>query len=277
LARGEVEAMARLTSLAAVRAQPFRPALRRPLLRLRLRRIVLAALAGFAALVLGYVVARETPLFAVDELEISGAPVEVQREVKAALEELTGTSLVEVDAAEVERELRGLSSVHDARVDRSFPHTLRIVVVPEEPLVLVWDGRYSWVVSRRGRVIRAVEPGRRPRLPQIWSTEAATLSPGERVTDPSALVAQAALAAVPPDFPVRIRAARSGEDGLLFVLAAETELRLGTNDDLDAKLEAAAAVLDTMSRSERLELAYLDVSLAQRPVGLAKSQVSSDG
>lgn len=246
------------------------------MLRLPLRRIALVALAGLAALVLAYVVARETPLFAVDDLEISGASAEVRREVRDTLDGLAGTSLVKVDAAEVERELRELPSILDARVDRSFPHALRVAVVPEEPLALVWDGRETWVVSRRGRVIRPVESGSRQLLPRIWSTSATTLAPGEQVADPKALVAQAALAAVPADFPVRIKAARAGEGGLTFVLGSESELRLGTSDDLDAKLAAAAAVLSTMSRSERLELAYLDVSLAQRPVGLDKSQVSVD-
>ena len=78
---------------------------------------------------------------------------------------------------------------------------------------------------------------------------------------------------VPPGNPVRIRSARNGEDGVTLVLAAETELRLGPSDDLRAKLAAAGAVLGSLTWSERRTLAYLDVSLPQRPVALPKTQL----
>jgi cell division protein FtsQ len=269
--------MARSAPLAAARAQPLRLALRRPLQRLALGRAALVLAVGMTALGLAFVAARETSLFVVGDLRVVGAPPEVRQDVRAALDDLAGTSLVKVDASTVEGELRDLPSVLDAEVDRSFPHTLQITVVPEQPLALIWNRERSWVVSRRGGVIRLVEPDTRPRLPRIWSASAATFSPGEHVADGKTLGPLRALALVPDDFPVRIKGARLGEDGLTFVLAAGTELRLGTSDDLEGKLAAASAVLSSLSRSERIELAYLDVNLPQRPVGLNKSQVSLDG
>jgi cell division protein FtsQ len=263
--------MARLVSLAAARAQPLRPALRRPVLRRPARRTALALLASVAALGLAYVVARETPLFAVGELEISGAPADVRRDVRAALRDLHGTSLVKVDTAGVEGKLRGLPSVLDASVDRSFPHALRVSIVPEEPLAVIWNREAAWIVSRRGRVIRPVDRGTRVPVPRIWSASATGLVPGNRLVEAQSRLALMALAAVPDDFPVKVRAARGGDSGLRFVLGSGTELRLGTTDDLQVKLAAAGAVLGTMSRSERRGLEYLDVSLPQRPVGLEKS------
>jgi cell division protein FtsQ len=269
--------MARLASLAAVRAQPLRPALRRPLLGPPVRRIALIAVASVAAAGLAYVIARETPLFALKELEIEGASHEVRRDVRGALDELTGTSLVQLDASEIERDLRALSSVYDASVDRSFPHALRVAVIPEQPLAVVTDGSAAWIVSRRGTVIGAREPSSRPLLPRIRSSAAAGLAPGEQVADAGADVLLVVLAAVPADFPTRIRWATGSEDGVTLMLGAETELRLGSAEELGSKLAAAGAVLRTMSGAERRELAYLDVSLPQRVVALDKSQVSLDG
>jgi cell division protein FtsQ len=268
--------MARLPSLAAARAQPLRPALRRPLLRVPVRRAALIALASVAAVGLAYVIARETPLFAVKDLEIVGASPDVRQDVGGVIDELAGTSLVKIDPAAVERDLRALPSVLDVSVDRSFPHALRVAVVPERPLAVVRDGQAAWIVSRRGHVIRAVERGSRPVLPRIRSTAAAGLSPGEQVADAGARVLLRVLADVPADFPARIRAARGDEGGFTLMLGAETELRLGSADDLGLKLAAASAVLRTMSEDERQELAYLDVRLPQRVVVLDKSQVSVD-
>jgi cell division protein FtsQ len=268
--------MARLAPLAAARARPLAPALRRPLPRISLRRALLATTAALAALGLAYVVARETPLFAIEDFEIIGVRGEVEREVRRALAELEGVSMVKVDRSGLERELRDLPSVADAAVDRSFPHTVRIVVVAERPLAVMRARGVAWLVSARGRVIRTLELGSMTHLPRVWSPFAAQLAPG-RAVDAKALVPLRALASVPAHFPVRIRAARGDAEGLTFTLAGGTELRLGTSDDLVAKLTAARAVLSTLPRSEQRDLAYLDVSLPQRVVGSGYSQLESEG
>ena len=239
--------------------------------------MALIALASVAAVGLAYVVGRETPLFALEEVEIVGASDDVRRDVRATLEHLDGTSLVKLDASEIERDLRALPSVLDASVDRSFPHVLRVAVIPEQPLAVVTDGLEAWIVSRRGRVIGDVDQGSGPLPPRIRSSAAAGLSPGQQVVDAGARVLLTVLGGVPADFPIRIRRARGDADEVTLMLGAKTELRLGSADDLGLKLAAAGAVLRTMSRTERLELAYLDVSLSQRPVALDKSQVSVDG
>ena len=46
-------------------------------------------------------------------------------------------------------------------VDRAFPHTLRVRVVPEVPVAVLRRGADSWLVSARGRVIGAIALGDR--------------------------------------------------------------------------------------------------------------------
>ena len=73
---------------------------------------------------------------------------------------------------------------------------------------------------------------------------------------------------------MRIRSARAdGDDGVLF-LAHGTELRLGKRTSVALKLEVAASVLSALDAAERAELAYLDVTVPERPVGATKTQVS---
>jgi cell division septal protein FtsQ len=69
-------------------------------------------------------------VFAVDRVEVLGAPPEVVREVEAATKNVVGTSLVAVDADGIEGTLRALPSVAGVSVDRAFPHALVVRVAP---------------------------------------------------------------------------------------------------------------------------------------------------
>jgi cell division protein FtsQ len=224
-------------------------------------------------LALGYLAARSTSVFALRSVGVSGAGAAVEADVRTALRPLEGQSLVTVDADSVERQLSALPSVRGARVDRAFPHGLRVVVVPERPVAVLRSGRAAWVVSERGRVIRAVESNTNRQLPRIWLAAGAAFEPGATLAISTASKALKVVASLPAHFPVPVRTARATEEGLVLVLSTELEVRLGPADDLGAKLVAAAAVLGSLSAVERAELDYLDVSLPERPVGGVNSQV----
>ena len=54
-----------------------------------------------------------------------------------------------------------LPDVHLGHHDRAFPHTLRVHVVPEQPVAVLRRGEESWLVSARGRVMRRSRWARR--------------------------------------------------------------------------------------------------------------------
>ena len=253
----------RRPQLALVPAQALRPVLSvRPG-----RKAGAVAAAVVVALVLAYLAARETPLFAVDRIEVRGAPALVDRDVRSAAGPFVGESLVGLDADELRRRLEALPSVRSFRYDRAFPHTLRIAVVPEEPAALVRRGPDAWLVSARGRVIRAVETDTLRRYPRISHAGGAPLVPGATLEDEAALLALAAVRRLPSSFPVRVRSTRAAEDGITMVLAGGTELRLGDRESLSLKLAVAGRILRSLTAGERLGLSYLDVSFPERPVG----------
>ena len=128
-------------------------------------------LAAFAILVValgGYWVARETSVFAVQEIEVRGAPPQVTREVQRVARTVVGTSLLDVDAAAIEGSVRALPSVAAASVDRAFPHTLVIRVAPVWPVGVARRGDDAWLVSGSSRVIRRIDPRAEPGLPRLW-------------------------------------------------------------------------------------------------------------
>lgn len=230
----------------------------------------LVALAGLA-----YLAARETPLFALRQVEVKGAPAGVEAEVRSAAAPFLGESLVALDRAALRRSLEALPVVRSLRIDRAFPHTLRIAVVPERPLAVLRRGRDAWVVSERGRVLRRIDRAGAASRPRIWTSQTTPVEVGETVAAEPVNAALATLRRVPANFPVGIRSARSEGDSVVLVLAQETELRLGERTSVALKLAVAARVLATLAPVERHELAYLDVTVPERPVGGLKSQVST--
>ena len=237
-------------------------------------RLLAWAAALTAVIGLSYFAAHETSLFAVDAVEVRGAPPLVERAVREAAAQFVGGSLVDLDGDELRRRLDALPSVRSFRYDRAFPHTLRIDVVPEKPAAVVRRGADSWLVSDRGRVIRAVERGALEQYGRIWVGGAMPIVPGAILTDETTSAALSALTQLPRNFPVRILSARAEDGSLSLRLAGGTELRLGDEGSLALKLAVAARVLRTLSVEERSALAYLDVSLPERPVAADNSQVS---
>ena len=228
-----------------------------------------------AALGLLYLGARETPVFALQELEVSGVSPAVRRSVETAAAPYVGESLVALDRDELRRQLESLSTIRSVRMDRAFPHTLRIAVVPERPLAVVRRGPDAWLVSEHGRVIREVDRGRRNTRTNVWTGADANLVVGGTVTDPELRTVLDALRRVPDSFPARVSMARMEDEELTLVLAGGAEIRLGERTSLPLKLAVAARVLGAMPVAERAELGYLDVTVPALPVGSDKSQLSS--
>ena len=237
-----------------------------PLLRaLPSGRSLLIGFAIVAAAIGLYAVARFSPMFALQRIEVEGAPPSVAAHVRAALEPLNGTSLLALDGAAVQRALAPLTDVSAARYDRNFPHTLRIVVRPELPVAIARRGASAWLVAGDARVIASTPLGTHRELPRVWLSGSADPQPGSALADGDALRAVRALGrAQRLHFPGRILFVRLHEHDLTFVLASGLELRLGDVRAIRLKLAVAAQIAPKLLQSGGY--AYLDVSVPGRPV-----------
>jgi cell division protein FtsQ len=233
-----------------------------------------ALLTGFALLAgaaLAYVGAKETSLFALRSIEISGAPPRVAGHVRAALRPLEGKSLVALGGASIERRLADLPDVAAVSFDRDFPHTLRVVVTPAHSVAVLRRGASAWIVSSDGRVIRPAGPFVAPRLPRVWIPRAASVDVGNRVGDVDAARAvRAIVVARAEGLAVRIRTVRASDRELTFVLPSTLEIRLGGDASLPLKVAVARRILPLLGGSST----YLDVSVPSRPFADGASQLS---
>jgi cell division protein FtsQ len=225
-------------------------------------------LVGFA-IVLGaaglYLLARATPMFALNRVEVEGAPAPVAAHVQRALAPLEGESLLALDSSEVARRLGALPDVASASYDRDFPHTLRVVVRPEHPVAVARRGAKAWLVSASTKTIAAVPLHTNAGLPRIWLAHSADPQVGQPVTDRFALRAVRVLAlARTAKFHGTVRMVRVREHDLTLMLGSGLELRLGELRAIPLKLAIAAQIVPKL-RAEG-GYGYLDVSVPERPV-----------
>jgi cell division protein FtsQ len=223
-------------------------------------------LVGLALLLGGtglYFAARESSLFAIRAVRVEGAPPGIAREVADVARRVQGESLLRLDAATLLREVRALPDVAAVRYDRAFPHTLRLVVTPERPVAVLRQGSSSWVVSMRGRVIRAIAPHTRQGLPRIWVGPKARVAVGALLHDRLGLRAVAALdPLVKQPLPARIANVTSDHGELTLVTASHVEIQLGEPTDLALKLAVARRILPGVAPVSS-GVAYIDVSVPE--------------
>lgn len=158
--------------------------------------------------------------------------------------------------------VRRVPGVASARADRSLPGTVVITVVERTPLVRL-DSHRGIAADRTGLLFPT---GTDERIPLISKWHARPRA-GERLDEYSRAVLHAW-----PEFPAglreRARHVRSGRS-VVVRLDTGTEIRFGFPVDLEAKAQAAQAVMDAVGRRLR-DLAYIDVRAPGAPASRRK-------
>ena len=233
------------------------------------RSLAVAFLIAAGALLAWYG-ARETGVFAVRTIDVAGGPASVRAEVRHALADARGSSLLEVDLDRVRQEVEALPTVRSARFDRAYPHTLRIVIVPERPVAVVRQGGDSYLVAQSGRIMAAVERGRQPALARIWVDRSVALRLGATADGDLRTAVAAVVPLVGAHFPGRVSSVTTTPDELTLRLRSGLQVRLGDSLDTALKLAVAARVIPLLESGTT----YLDVAVPERPVaGTLDSQV----
>lgn len=225
------------------------------------RSLLTGLLILFAGLGL-YAAARVTPMFAVDRIAVTGTSPEVAAQVREALAPALGESLLGLDVADVERRAEQVPMVASVSLDRAFPHTLAIAVLPEVPVAVLRQGASSWLVAAGGRVVAELPPRARRALPRIWLKRDVDVQVGERLRGAPLRAVGAVAPLVAKPLPVAVAAVTAIGGELTLTLRTGLELRLGDSFDLEVKLEVARQLLPRIGGLA----GYLDVSVPERPV-----------
>jgi hypothetical protein len=226
---------------------------------------------------LGYRALRDSSLFAMHDVVVSGANPALTAQVQRAVRASVGDhSLLALASSQVASSVTAdVPGVHATRVDRDFPSTLRVTVVPERPVAVAVSGHDRVVVSATGRVLAII--GRRsrpPSLPHIGLPGHGVPRLGARIERPALLAQLAAVAAIPEHFGAPVGWVRQDPDaGIELELHwPHLLIRLGPAVDLREKLQAARLVMRAYPTIEQRSLLnYVDVSAPARPAVMPKT------
>ena len=152
--------------------------------------------------------------------------------------------------------------------DRSFPHTLRVTVVPERPAAVLRSGASSWLVSIRGRVMGRLAPRADPSLPRVWVPAHTALLVGSTLGSAKTRVAVRA-AGLAGALAPRIATATYSGGQLVFHLRSGLQVVLGAPSDMRLKVAVAQQALTFVPSGST----YLDVSVPGRAVSGTGSPV----
>jgi cell division septal protein FtsQ len=238
-------------------------------------RSILVGVALLLVAALAYAGARETSVFAVRTVEVRGGTPALRAQVRQALRVELGASLLRVSSDGIDEALAALPGVRSFTYDRAFPHMLRLVVRPEQPVLVLRrvPGTEAYLVSATGRVIRPLAHPRLSSLPRLWVTKDVHVTVGAKLSPVTAAAAQTLSALRGAPLPGGVHVVQVGASELTLVLASGFEVRLGDDGDLRLKLAVAQRILRATGAATG-PAGYLDVSVPVRPVLAAASQVA---
>jgi cell division septal protein FtsQ len=220
----------------------------------------------------GYFAARDTSLFAVRAIDVRGGTPALRSEVRVALAAETGQSLLRVDSSALDNRLSALSGLRSFSYDRAFPHTLRVVVRAERPVLVLRQGSDAYLVAMGGRVLRPLAHPQLSSLPRLYVKKDVKIAVGETPSDAVAAGAAAAAVVRSAVLPGGAHFVDVAAHDLTVRLGAAFELRLGDASDLRLKIAIARRIL-AVSPGVTAGSGYLDVSVPERPVLAPNSQV----
>lgn len=225
-------------------------------------RSLLLAFALVVGVFAAYWGARASSVFAVERVDVRGAPPQVVREIERATRGIQGTSLLSIDTAAIEGKVRNLPSVAGASVDRAFPHTLVVRVAPVYAVAVARRGSDAWLVSGSNRAIRKIDPRAEPGLPRLWLPRKLGVEAGRRLPAGYEPAVRTLAGLRDVGMRARVKAVRSTNGELTVVLRSGVEIMLGRPSDVLVKLAVAARVVPLLDDG----MVYLDVSVPERPV-----------
>jgi cell division protein FtsQ len=242
------------------------------LLRRRAAAVVAAAVvcaASAGAVELAYLWIKGSGLFQLHSVAVRGGTESERIAVRDAVARAAaGRSLLALSSGRLARQIEQVPTIRSASVDRDFPHTLRIHIVPERAVALaIGPGGYRSLVAASGRVLRVfARQDAVPVLPRVWPGHERPI-PGGTIRAAGAQAALDALAARPPDFGATVANVKmEPERGIVMRLRGGLDIVLGPPLQLQQKLRAAAWVLHHYPTSaERAQLVYADVSAPALP------------
>jgi cell division protein FtsQ len=215
------------------------------------------------ALLIGAGLVLESPLFAINDVQVTGATYTNPARLRQVVDDLDGATLIGADLGRAEATLAADPWVRRVRVERRPLRGVRIEIVEREPIATYMGTDQRWrVLDPTGRVLAVLDPpGSKPvdPLELVLPQPGPDLEPGATVPAPVTGAADV-IPRLPPDLRTRTCSMGVGDVGQLTLNFCDGYVvDLGQPEGLRDKLVSAIYVLnsqpDQVALSGRLNVA----------------------
>ncbi len=217
----------------------------------------------------GYLWLRDSSFVSVEKVKITGLHGRDSIRIRGAIEGAAyGMTTLHVDEAAIRKAVEPFPTVAGLEITTSFPHELRVRIIPRRVVALVSVAGRKIPVDLDGKILKGQAP--RGQLPVVVSQRV----PGtERITDQKTLDELAVLKAGPVALTRRVAQVSTSAKGLTVALRKGPKLYFGAAADLDRKWAAAARVL---ADPQVAGATYIDVQVPGRPAIGGKGPTVTD-
>lgn len=230
----------------------------------RRRRRLLAVLAVVAVVAGGWLATRSA-LLDVNEVVVEGNDRTSTDDLLATASVNPGDPLVDVDAGAVRERVLALPWIADARIERGWGGTVRVVVTERTPVASVARGDGSAVlVDVDGRVLAVTGDAATSASSGVVPLEGVGAQDPGATLDDSAHEALSVAASLSPSLRTRVASVVIRADGGLELrLRPQGTALLGRGDDQQASL---ASLLTVLAQVDLTDLAMIDLRVPDQPV-----------
>jgi cell division protein FtsQ len=238
------------------------------------KRLRWAVIGGAVALVvIGAGLVLESPLFAIDDVQITGATYTDPARLQQVVDQLDGSTLLGADLGKAEATLAADPWVKRVRVERRPLRGIRIEIVEREPVATYMGTDQRWrVLDEDGRVMAVLDPpGSKPVDPLELTLPAPGPDLGAGATAPADLAGAAGIVPrLPPELRTKVCSLAVGAAGQLTMTMCDGfVIDLGSPDRLRDKLVTTIFVLNTRP-DDVARSSGLNVGDPERPVLIEK-------
>jgi cell division protein FtsQ len=223
-------------------------------------RIITALVAMIMAIVIAVLLVR-SPVLDVDHIVIVGAQHATVDEVVRAAALDRHRLMIDVHSDVIAHRLGAVPWVARATVERRWPATVRITLRERVPVASVPAKGGGWAIVDVGGRVLAHQAA--PLADRVQITGGIPAGGVGSVVARPVVDALKVAAAVPPELRPKVSVIGVATDGIELHLVPIGVAKIGSTDQLDAKLDA---VLTMLQRANLADLAVLDVRVPGAPV-----------
>lgn len=242
---------------------------------------------GLVALV-AFFVLRDSAIFSVDDVVVEATAHVSESDISNLLSVSSGTTLLNVDRAQIEAQLKRDPWVESVNVERQFPHTLKLTVTEQsvQALVVMNASSIGWYLSSSGSWIEPVKISAsdgqsvadaalalaRAEGVLLITGVPATCDPvaGAEATDDVLLAVKSFQEGFSQDFSSKIVSYEaSSADAVSCVLTSGVQVSLGSATNISYKEQVAAALIEKYPG----QITYINVRV---PSSASVRRISSD-